>query len=222
MSAQNLSSKRFSNEDSLLGNVKTVSNTTTLKVKNKNIIEDGEDNKLASFHCGRCSELKESILKSTNLIRLFVDMLNERLNGSYHKTNKSKLHENSILSLDYYHTIYYSEIDKLKLGSDLNCQFRNLMRAIGLFGDKYEYITQKYENYEKLVSEYKSLKISNRVEESLGLNETEINEMKKVNIVDICKHYNQSKDSFEQIMKDLKNSLNTIDKAQVTLIIIFL
>lgn len=85
-----------------------------------------------------------------------------------------------------------------------------------LFGDKVEAIKLKEENYQKLVSEYKNLKISTSVEDysNLNLTEEDLNEVKSMNVANIAKAFNQSREAFESCMKEIKSTFSS-NKSQV-------
>jgi len=162
--------------------------------------------------CDKCLLFKENLMKAVNYMRGYIDNINDKLNLAYHKTGQLKKNSNNdienSLSPEYYHAIYYSEMDKLKLGSDMMNQFRFLMKSLRLFNDKYDYIVKKHENFEKMAQEYKNIKLSNKIEEMSQLSEAEVNEVKSLSEHSIFKNFNNARDNFENSLKDLKNMLN--------------
>ena len=163
--------------------------------------------------CEKCGNVKENVNNAINHIRSYVDSINDRLNMIFHKTSSIKkqnlnAQDDYYFSPDYYHTLYYSDMDKLKLGGEVLAQFRFLMKSIRLFNDKFEYITKKHENFEKMAQEHKNYRIANKIEELNQLPESDINEVKNLEIHSIFKNFNLAKESFESSLKDLKSNLN--------------
>jgi len=91
-------------------------------------------------NCERCQQMKDSTIKSLNNLKKYFDVVNERINMFYHKVNpsinktinvNSNIHEiDLLLSPDYYHTIYYSELEKAKLNTEVANLMRNIMVKI--------------------------------------------------------------------------------------------
>ncbi len=175
--------------------------------------------------CERCILFKDNLMKAVGCIRNYVDNINDKLNLAYHKTGQMKKNPNSdiesSLSPEYYHAIYYSEMDKLKLGSDMLNQFRFMMKSLRLFNDKYDYIVKKHENFEKMAQEYKNFKLSNKIEEMSQLSEVEVNEVKSLSEHSIFKNFNVARDNFENCLKDLKSSLNANNDRSSNMVNIF-
>ena len=83
-----------------------------------------------SNQCEKCSIIKESVVKTMAQINTYVETMNEKLNQVFHKTSNSKKVNNDnadLLSFDYYHTMYYSDLDKLKCGSEITSLVRQLL-----------------------------------------------------------------------------------------------
>lgn len=161
--------------------------------------------------CEKCSLNKENTLKAISHVRTYVDNINERLNLTYHKTGQLRKNNNEMdnsMSLEYHHAIFYSELDKLSIGSEMLNQFRYLMKSLRLFNDKFDYITKKHENFEKVAHEYKNYKMSNKIEDLTQLPEIDVNEIKSLSEQTIFKSFNLAKESFEKCMAELKTSLN--------------
>jgi len=184
-----------------------------------------EDNNHNAFisSCENCGNTKESCKKAISMIKNYVDCINERINLIYHKINPQKKMTNlqnvemdHSISLEFYHTMYYSEIDKFKISSDLTFQLRSLMKSIRLFNDKYDYITKKHENYEKIAQEYKNMKISNKTEDIKNIPEYE-NEIKNLEVQKIFQNFNQAKESFENTLKEIKMSLNSNERNSIVI-----
>ena len=99
-----------------------------------------EFNTTSHANCERCQQMKDSTIKSLNNLKKYFDVVNERINMFYHKVNpsinktiniNSNIHEiDLLLSPDYYHTIYYSELEKAKLNSEVANLMRNIMVKI--------------------------------------------------------------------------------------------
>jgi len=99
--------------------------------------EDPESNNSASqVGCERCKDMKDSTLKCINNLKKYIDVINERINMFYHKINpmnknisvsSSNADIDVLLSPEYYHTLYYSDLDKLKLNTDIANSMRILM-----------------------------------------------------------------------------------------------
>ena len=172
-------------------------------------------------NCEKCSSLKETCKKAISTIKSYVDSINERLNLIYHKVIPHKkmsimqsVEMDYSISPEFYHTLYYSEIDNFKLNSEVSFQLRSLMKSVRLFNDKYEYISKKHENFEKVAQEYKNLKISNKTEEIKSIPEYD-NEIKNLEVQKIFQNFNQAKESFENSLKDIKQSLNSNERNSI-------
>jgi hypothetical protein len=159
--------------------------------------------------CEKCLLLQENLSKAIDSLRSYVDNLNEKLNTSYLKVGSLKKSSDfdSSFSPEYYHTLCYSEVDKLKLNSDLMSHFKFLVKSMRLFSDKYEYILKKHESFEKMAQEYKYYKISNKLEETSALSEAEAFEVKALSEHSIFKSFNIARENFESCLKDLKNTI---------------
>ena len=185
-------------------------------------INQEEQNQNFNFsNCEKCSGLRDNCKKAILTIRNYVDSINERLNFIYHKVvPQKKMNILQSIEIDYsispefYHTMYYSEIDKFKLNSEITFQLRSLMKSIRLFNDKYEYMSKKHENFEKVAQEYKNMKISNKTEEIKSLPEYD-NEIKNLEVQKIFQNFNQAKESFENTLKDIKQSLNSNERNSI-------
>lgn len=171
--------------------------------------------------CEKCSSLKENYKKAISIIKNYVDSINERLNNIYHKVvpqKKTNILQSSemdySISPEFYHTLYYSEIDKFKLNSETSFQLRSLMKSIRLFNDKFDYMSKKHENFEKVAQEYKNLKISNKTEDIKSIPEYN-NEIKNLEVQKIFQNFNQAKESFENTLKDIKQSLNSNERNSI-------
>ena len=177
-----------------------------------------EENMGYANNCDKCYGTKDSIKKAINMIKNYVDCINDRLNIIYHKISPQKRSSiNPNLEIDYtispefYHTLYYSEIDRIKLSSEISFQFRSLMKSIRLFNDKFEYMNKKHENFEKGAQECKNIKISNKTEDIKNLPEYD-NDIKNLEVQKIFQNFNQAKESFENTLKDIKITLNSNDR----------
>lgn len=164
------------------------------------------------------------MIKAINIVRGYVDNINDRINMVYLKIPPVKKTDNYgdidySLPPEYYHTIFYSDLDKINISSDVANQFRNLMKDIRLFNDKFEYITKKNENFDKMAQEYKNFKLSNKFEDLSSLSELDINDVKDKAVQNIFKNFNMARENFEGLMKDLKFGL-TSDKVHVYIYII--
>lgn len=162
--------------------------------------------------CEKCLISKENINKSINFIRSYVDIINDKLNLAYHKTGNMKKNNfnefENTFSPEYYHAIYFSKIDKLKIGEEMSYQIKSLLKSLRIFNEKYDYIIKKHENFEKMAQEYKNFKLSNKIEEISQLSEHEVNEVKTLSEHSIFKTFNMARENFENSLKDLKNTLN--------------
>lgn len=163
--------------------------------------------------CDRCSISKDNTVKALSHVRSFVDGINERLNLAYYKTGQVKKNNTNNwsemeFSLDYLHTILYTELDKMRLGSEISNQIRYLMKSLKFFNDKFDYILKKHENFEKMAQDYKNMKLSNKTEDLNLLSEADINEVKSLSAQNIFKSFNIAKENFDNCLRDLKNSLN--------------
>jgi hypothetical protein len=159
--------------------------------------------------CEKCLLLQENLSRALDSLRSYVENLNEKLNTSYLKVGSLKKSSDfdSSFGPDYYHTICYSEVDKLKLNTDLMSHFKFLLKSMRLFSDKYEYILKKHESFEKMAQEYKYYKISNKLEETSPLSEAEALEVKSLSEHSIFKNFNIARENFESCLKDLKNTI---------------
>lgn len=161
--------------------------------------------------CDKCGN-NENITKALNHIRSYVDNINERINMTYYKILpvKKPYGGNSdidfSLSSDYYHTIYYADLDKLKINSDLLNNFRSVMKSLKFFNDKFEYIIKKHEGFDKMANEYKNLKISNKIEDLSQLPDTDQQDIKNLEVQTIFKNFNLAKENFDSSLKELKNN----------------
>lgn len=188
---------------------------------NSFINQEEQHQNLNNSNCDKCSSLRENYKKATLMIKNYVDSINERLNFIYHKVvpqKKINILQNSemdySISPEFYHSLYYSEIDKFKLNSEISFQLRSLMKSIRLFNDKYEYMSKKHENFEKVAQEYKNLKISNKTEEIKNIPEYD-NEIKNLEVQKIFQNFNQAKESFENTLKEIKQSLNSNERNSI-------
>lgn len=156
--------------------------------------------------CEQCSTIKEQTIIAINHIREYIDNINLRLNLLYHKSGQKKPSSAYDLSLplDYFHTMYYSQLDKVNLGSETLNNIRSLMKSIRLMNDKLEYIKEKHEFFEKRVMEYKKLKISNLGEEMSLLPQTEINDINNLQVQDLFKNFNRAKENIDNSLRNLK------------------
>lgn len=174
-------------------------------------------------YCKRCLATREELTKVIKYIRKYVDMVNERINLIYHKTSATNnigsanlnVDMNFAFSLDHYHSTYYSNIEKFDLETEIVSQFRSLMKSIGLFNDKVEYIQTKCENFEQLVADYK--KNHKFINEKDSRNffiipELDVSEVKNMDVQTIFKNFNNAKDSIENSLRELKSSMVTSDK----------
>jgi hypothetical protein len=173
------------------------------------------------FKCPKCNSTKDSYKKSISIIKNYVDCINERLNFLYHKINPQKKSNISgtpemdySISPEFYHTLYYSEIDKFKLNSEISFQLRSLMKSLRLFNDKYEYINKKHENFERVSQEFKNMKISNKTEDFKNIPEYE-NDIKNLEVQKIFQNFNVAKEGFENTLKEIKSCLNNNDRGSV-------
>lgn len=184
-------------------------------------IQEEQNHQFSNTNCEKCFNLKETYKKAITIIKSYVESINERLNLIYHKIipNK-KINITQSIEMDYsitpefYHTLYYSEIDKFKLNSEVTFQLRSLMKSIRLFNDKYEYMSKKHENFEKVAQEYKNLKISNKTEDIKSIPEYD-NEIKNLEVQKIFQNFNQAKESFENTLKDIKQTLNSSERNSI-------
>ena len=88
------------------------------------------------------------------------------------------------------------------------------MKSIRLFNDKYEYMSKKHENFEKMAQEYKNMKISNKTEEMKSIPEYD-NEIKNFEVQKIFQNFNQAKENFENTLKDIKQTLNSNERNSI-------
>ena len=98
-----------------------------------------EENNLDSSEgkCSKCSSIRDSYKKAVSVVNNYVDCINERLNSLYHKITPQKktnisgsIEMDFSISPEFYHTLYYSEIEKFKLNSDVSFQLRSLMKSL--------------------------------------------------------------------------------------------
>lgn len=166
-------------------------------------------------NCGSTTN-SENIARAVSHVKSYVDSINDRINMAFHKVSPVNLKGSYMpgeldpsIPPEYYHTVYYSDIDNLNMSSELTGQFRNLMKSIRLFNEKYDYITRKHQSFERMVEEYKGYKLSNRSEDALNeINQNDITEeIKNLQVHNVFKNFNVAKDNFENILKDLKNTL---------------
>ncbi len=98
----------------------------------------------------------------------------------------------------------------------MTTQFRSLMKSVRFFNDKFDYIIKKHENFEIIAQEYKKLVLSNKLEDTNGLAEAEMNEIKSVEVQNLFKNFNVAKEGFESSFKDIKNIVNgNYEKSQI-------
>ncbi len=208
-----------------INNANKISDKTTSKYMgeelNSYINQEEHIQNFNNSNCEKCSGIKENCKKAISIIKNYVDSINERLNFIYHKVvphNKLNILQSAeidySISPEFYHTIYYSEIDKFKLNSDITFQLRSLMKSIRLFNDKYEYMSKKHENFEKMAQEYKNMKISNKTEEMKSIPEYD-NEIKNFEVQKIFQNFNQAKENFENTLKDIKQTLNSNERNSI-------
>ena len=188
------------------------SSSQRIKIENESI-----NNIDSCANCEKCQLTKEGVVKGINHIKSYIEYINQRLNIIYHKTGEKKKSYNGTeidysLPSEYYHTIYYTDLDKLNISNDVNNHFRNIMKAIRLFNEKFEYISKKHENYERMCQDFHNLKLSNRKEDLKDLPEGEIEEIKKLEIQNIFKNFNSAKENFENSLKELKSSLGGTER----------
>jgi hypothetical protein len=161
--------------------------------------------------CDKCNSMRENVAKALGHVKTYVDTINERLNTVYHKISSSKKvgpESDPSLSPEYIHAIFYSNLDKMKISREITTQFRSLMKSVRFFNDKFDYIIKKHENFEILAQEYRKILFSNKLEEASGIPETDMNEIKSLEIQNIFKNFNNAKDSFENNFKEIKNMVN--------------
>ena len=157
--------------------------------------------------CDKCSCSKDQIVRAVRMISQYIEGINDRINMSYHKVvNKNDM--DFSLPIEYYHTICYSGLDSLNLSSDVLSQFRNLMKVIRIFNDKFDYITKKHENYESRINEYVNCVLSNKVEEISHIDDS----VKDYTVQNIFTNFNQAKENIESIIKELKSDRNMVCK----------
>jgi hypothetical protein len=195
-----------------------------LKIENKErkSIEEGEIEHPVTKHtnCEKCGSMKDQTIRGIKHIKTYIDSLNDRVNMAFNKINPVKVSSSSLsteidysVNPEYYHTIYYSDLDKLNISPDVTNQFRNLMKSVRLFNDKLDYITRKHQNFERMVEEHKNYKLSNKLEKSKenlsGIEGENVDEVKNLTVQTIFKNFNVAKENFENIMKDLKSNLTT-------------
>lgn len=181
--------------------------------------------------CHKCSSFREEVLKGLNFIKSYIDNVNDRINYNYLKvqpvrfsTTKLTTHANTNSNMilngldinipcDYYHTIFYSEIDKLNISSEICNNFRNVMKSVKLFSDKYEYISKKHSSFEKALDDYKNIKLSNKFEENLkmddNLNTHIVDDIKNLDVQSIFKQFNNAKENSDILFKELKSKYNS-------------
>ena len=139
---------------------------------NKNNNSDGGnyyDSESKSLFCERCNLTKDSVIKTLANLKLYVDSINEKINIIYHKTGKNKKFDNEqYFSNEFFQ--FYSDIDKLKCGSDVSNQLRILMvfniiinkKAVKILSDKYDYVLNKQNYYDNVVTTFRNIKNSNK------------------------------------------------------------
>ncbi len=183
--------------------------------------EDNAQNNFNINNCEKCSNTKEAYKKAILIIKSYIDCINERLNIIYHKVSPQKkmtviqnVEMDYSISPEFYHTLYYTEIDKFKLNSELSFQLRSLMKSIRLFNDKYEYMSKKHENFEKMAQEYKNIKISNKTEDIKNIPEYGT-EIKNLEVQKIFQNFNQAKENFENTLKDIKLCLSSKERNSI-------
>jgi hypothetical protein len=171
--------------------------------------------------CDRCKITEENCREAINQIKNYVDSINERINMMYHKIGPISNDEmNYSRCLNYYHTIYYTELEKFKIGSDVISSMRNLMKSIRLFNDKVDYIQNKCENFEKLVHEAKKsykFAVKDDMKGFPIIPEMEVNDVKNIDVQSIFKNFNNAKDSFEATIKDLKSNFTVNNSSNCVL-----
>jgi hypothetical protein len=190
----------------------------TISQKSNSDSNFNDDN--SNIGCEKCSNVKEQCIKAAFHVRSYIDCVNEKINMIYHKTGSKRATGNVIdndfsLPLDYYHTLYYSDLEKLKLGGPVLNQFRSLMKSVRLFNDKIEYIQKKCLNFEKLAHDYKkNYKLANKedVKQLPVIPEIDLNDAKNLDVQNIFKNFNIARESFENNMKELRSSLVNNDK----------
>lgn len=119
-----------------LNSKKIVSSAGKIKIKknglsNKNSISEMNyfDSESKSLICDKCGVMKDSVIKTLSNMKNYVDSINERINIIYHKTTKNKKLENEqFFSNEFFQ--FYSDVDKLKCGSEVSNHLRNLMVII--------------------------------------------------------------------------------------------
>jgi hypothetical protein len=177
--------------------------------------------------CDKCNIMRDNVAKALNHVKSYVDLINERLNSVYHKISSSKKvgpESDPSLSPEYIHAIFYSNLDKMKISREMTTQFRSLMKSVRFFNDKFDYIIKKHENFEVLAQEYRKLVFSNKLEDAAGIPETDMNDIKNLEVQNLFNNFNNAKEGFENSFKEIKSMVNgNYDRTQntVNLIIIF-
>jgi hypothetical protein len=176
----------------------------------KTVTNESSEENMSCDKCDKCLASKENLSKAINHVKTYVDLINERLNSVYHKISSKKigLEFNPSLSPEYLHSIFYSNLDKMKISREMTTQFRSLMKSVRFFNDKFDYIIKKHENFEVLAQEYRKLVHSNKIEDVNGMSETDMNEIKSLDINNLFKNFNIAKDGFESGFKEIKNMVN--------------
>jgi hypothetical protein len=148
-------------------------------------------------NCERCSGIKETTTKALNLLRSYIENINDRLSHLCLGFDTKFPHDNLKLPIEYLHTITYTELDRLGICSDFNVPFRQLFKTLRLFSDKYDMIMKKQESVGQrgLQTKKEDVKIDN-----LGLDNQ--------NIQSIMAGFNNAKRVFESNLKELKSSIN--------------
>ena len=108
---------------------------TTSNKKNKLKNSEGSENQsnYQSNQCEKCSIIKDYMIKTINQINSYVETLNEKMNNIYNKTsisNKKNSENENLMSFEYYHSMYFSDFDKLKCGSEITNQVKQLLVII--------------------------------------------------------------------------------------------
>jgi hypothetical protein len=212
MLLKKLPSSKLSN--SILGNEesddlgrKLVSPTKMrLKPSMNKSLDSLEDNNAT---CDRCISLKETTLKALNLIKSYIENINERLNYFCLNIDSQKPNQEYFkLPIEYLHSVTYTELDRLNITSDFSIPFRQVIKSLRLFSDKYECITRKQNSIDKARDEHKASLLQSRKEEVKCPDSVSVKQEDNSSIQNILLSFNNAKQFFESNMKELKSNLN--------------
>jgi hypothetical protein len=178
-----------------------ISPSGKLKYKKCNTTKSLESINLEGEGCEKSYVNKEQVIRASRLITQFIENINDKINMGYHKVTQNKELDLSF-PIEYYHTLCYSGLDSLSLGCDILASFRSIMKNLRLFYDKYDCIIKKHEEFEKNASNYVNAAISNKLEKcSIKIDDN----VKDSTIQNIFANFNNARDSFESIMKEIKS-----------------